>query len=109
MIVFKGAKREVAVLRQEHKRQAYIGSSANAWMTTELTNEWVNHVFGSFAFDRRLLAWHSYECHMEDSIVQSLRSRKVDVVIVPGGCTKYNQASDVLWDNLHRDFLMRSL
>ena len=77
MIVFKGAKREVAVLRQEYKGQAYIASSANAWMTTELTNEWVNHVLGSFAFDRRLLAWDSYECHMEDSVVQSLRSKKV--------------------------------
>lgn len=30
MIVFKRAKREVAVLRQEYKGQAYIASSANA-------------------------------------------------------------------------------
>ena len=65
-------------------------------MTTELTNEWVNHVLGLFALDRRLLAWDSYECHMEDSVPQSLRSRKVVVVIVPGGCTKYIQAPDVL-------------
>lgn len=98
MIVFKGAKRELAALRQEYKGQAYIASSANAWMTTELTNEWVSHVLGSIAFDHRLLAWDSYECHMEDSVVQSLHSRKVDVVIVPGGCTKYIQAPDVLWN-----------
>lgn len=65
-------------------------------MTTELTNEWVNHVLGLFALDRRLLAWDSYECHMEDSVPQSLRSRKVVVVIVPGGCAKYIQAPDVL-------------
>ena len=87
MIVFKGAKREVAVLRQEFKSKAYIGSSSNARMTTELTNEWVSNVLGSFAFGRRQLAWDSYECHMEDSVVQSLSAKKFDAVIVPGGCT----------------------
>ena len=72
IIVFKGAKSEVAVLCQEYKGQAYIASSASAWMKTELTNEWpwVNHVLGSLAFDRRLLASGSYECHMKDSLVQ---------------------------------------
>ena len=39
IIVFKGAKCEVAVLRQEYKGQAYIVSSANAWMMTELTKD----------------------------------------------------------------------
>lgn len=82
MIVFKGAKREVAVLRQEFKSKAYIASSSNAWMTTELTNEWVSNVFGSFAFGRRQFAWDSYECHMKDSVVESLRAKKVDAVIV---------------------------
>ena len=85
-------------LHQEFKSQAYIAGSVNAWMTTELTNEWVNHILGSFAFGRRQLAWDSYECHMEDSVVQSLRSKKIDVVIVPGGCTRYIQAPDVLWN-----------
>ena len=98
MIVFKGAKREVAVLRQEFKSKAYIASSSNAWMTTELTNEWVNNVLGSFAFGRCQLAWDSYECHMEDTVVKSLNAKKVDAVIVSWGCTKYIQAPDVLWN-----------
>ena len=97
-IVFKQAKREVAPLHQKFKSQAYIAGSVNAWMTKELTNEWVNHILGSFAFGRRQLAWDSYECHMEDSVVQSMRSKKIDVVIVPGGCTRYIQAPDVLWN-----------
>lgn len=91
-IVFKQAK------RQEFKSQAYIAGSVNAWMTTELTNEWVNHILGLFAFGRHQLAWDSYECHMEDSVVQSLHSKKINVVIVPGGCTRYIQAPDVLWN-----------
>ena len=59
---------------------------------------WVDSVLGSFAFNRRLLAWDSYECHMEDSITESLKSKKIDRVIVPGGCTKYIQAPDVSWN-----------
>ena len=89
MIVFKGAKREVAALHQEFKSQAYIASSSNAWMNTELTNQWVNYVLRSFAFNCRILAWGSYECHMEDSVIKSLNAKKGDTVIVPAGCTKY--------------------
>ena len=35
---------------------------------------------------------------MEDSITESLKSKKIDRVIVPGGCTKYIQAPDVSWN-----------
>ena len=67
-------------------------------MDAELTKVWVDSVVGAFAFNRRLLAWDSYECHMEDKITESLNSKKVDRVIVPGGCTKYIQAPDVRWN-----------
>ena len=36
MVVFKGAKREVAALNQEFKRRAVVATSGNAWMNTEL-------------------------------------------------------------------------
>ena len=69
-------------------------------MDTELTKIWVDSVLGSFAFTRRLLAWDSYECHMEDSITESLKYKKTDRVIVPGarGCTKYIQAPVISWN-----------
>ena len=72
------------VLRQKFKIKAYTGRSSNAWMTTELRNECVNSILGSFAFGRRQLAWDSYECYMEDSVIQSLNAKKVDAIIVPG-------------------------
>lgn len=64
MVVFKGAKREVAALNQEFKHRTVIATSGNAWMDTELTHVWVNSVHGAFSFNRRLLAWDSYECHI---------------------------------------------
>ena len=35
---------------------------------------------------------------MEDSITESLKSKKIDRVIVPGGRTKFIQAPDVSWN-----------
>ena len=68
MVVFRGAKREVAALNQEFKQQAVVATSANAWMDTGLTEVWIDSVLGSFSFNRRLLAWDSFECHIEESI-----------------------------------------
>ena len=98
MVVFKGAKREVAALNEEFKRRAVVSTSVNGWMDTELTHTWINSVLGAFSFNRRLLAWDSFECHIEDSVTDSLKSKKIDRVIVPGGCTKYIQAPDVSWN-----------
>ena len=98
MVVFKGAKREVAALSQELKHRAVVATSDNAWMNTELTQVWINSILGAFSFNRRLLAWDSYECHIEDSANESLKAKKVDRVIVPGGCTKYIQAPDASWN-----------
>ena len=98
MIVFKGAVRETKVLSQEVKGQAVIASSPNDWIDTDLTHVWVDNVLGAFSFHRRLLAWDSYECHIEDTVKKSLNTKKIDVVIVPGGCTKYIQAPDVSWN-----------
>lgn len=98
MVVFKGAKRESAALNEEFKRRAVVATSVNGWMDTELTRTWINSVRGAFSFNRRLLAWDSNECHLEDSVTDSLKSNKIDRVIVPGGCTKYIQAPDVSWN-----------
>ena len=95
MVVFEGTKREVAALNQEFKHRAVVATSANAWMNTELTKVWVDSVLGSFSFNHRLLPWDSFECHIEESISQALQLKKINQVVVPGGCTKYIQASDV--------------
>ena len=98
IIVFNGAVMETKVLSQEFKGQAVIASSPNGWMDTDLTHVWVDNVLGAFSFHRRLLAWDFYECHIEDTVKKSLNTKKIDVVIVPGGCPKYIQAPDVSWN-----------
>ena len=54
MVVFKGAKREVAALSHKFKHRAVVATSDNAWMNTELTQVWINSILGAFSFNRRL-------------------------------------------------------
>ena len=75
-----------------------VASSSNDWMNTELTLEYTKKVLGSFFFGKRFLAWDSYECYMESSVVAALKSSDIDQVIIPGLCTKYIQAPNVLWN-----------
>ena len=97
-IVFKGAKREVAKLNDEFRGRCLVASSENGWMNTPLTMEWIQKILGSFSFNKHLLAWDSYECHITHSISEELKSKKIQPVIIPGGCTKYVQAPDVCWN-----------
>ena len=98
LIVFRAAKRESKTLDDEFKAHCVVTTSGNAWMNEELTITWVKRVLGAFYFNRRLLAWDSFECHMTDEVKKQLKEINVDLVIIPGGCTKYIQAPDVCWN-----------
>ena len=97
-IVFGGAKRECKELNTEFRNKCVIVSSKNAWMNEEVTLHFVETILGTFSFNRRLLAWDSFECHMMDSVKRELLKGKIENVIIPGGCTKYIQAPDVSWN-----------
>ena len=105
MIVFGGAKRESKALNEEFKSRCVVASSKNAWMNEELTLVWAEKVLGKFSFGRRLLSWDSFECHMMDSVKEAVKTSNSDLVIVPGGCTKYIQAPDVCWNKPFKEFI----
>ena len=67
MVVFKNAKCETSAVKKEFRRHIVVASSKNA-------------------FTRHLLAWDSFECHIERSVACSLKSNRINVVLVPGGC-----------------------
>ena len=98
MIVFRGTVTECKVLCREFHTQAVIASSLNGWINIELTLQSVEIVIEASSSKQRLLAWGSYEWHIEDTVKKSLAMKKVDTVIVPGKCTKYVQASHVSWN-----------
>ena len=96
-IVFKGAKRESKALLPFFNRKCSVASSANGWTNEDLTVRWCNEILGQFSFRKRLLAWDSYEAHLRDDVKKSLTKSKIESVTIPGGCTKYIQAPDVVW------------
>jgi len=64
----------------------------------ELTLDWVRSVLGEFSFTRQILAWDSFKCHVMETFKQELRMSKIDRLITPGGCMKYIQAPDMVWN-----------
>ena len=69
------------------------------------TIQWFKSVVGMFSFSRRLLAWDSFEAHMTAEVRATLKSANTEDVIVPGGCTKYVQAPDVVCNKPFKAFI----
>ena len=57
-------------------------------MDMNLTLVWANSVLGQFSFRHRLLAWDTYECHLHPNVQSSLKAKKIDIVITPGGAVR---------------------
>ena len=64
-------------------------------MNDELTAQWVDEVWGSFAFEQRFLVWDSFKCNISEDIKEHLRKMKITMGVIPGGCTKFLQPFDV--------------
>ncbi|CAM4603591.1 unnamed protein product [Leuciscus chuanchicus] len=97
-IVFKGAIREVKTMQQQIS-SAVIATSVNGWMNDALTAEWLKSVVGKFNFTQRLQAWDSYRCHISAANKEELKcGYNITTAVIPGGCTKYIQALDVMWN-----------
>ena len=59
---------------------------------------WCNEILVQFCFCQCLLAWASSDVHLTDNFKKRLTKSKSETVIVPGGCAKYIQAPDVVWN-----------
>ncbi|KAL2091434.1 hypothetical protein ACEWY4_013697 [Coilia grayii] len=96
-VVFKGGVREVKAMQSIGG--VVIASSKNGWMNDDLTAEWLQKVVGKFNFGPRLLVWDSYRCHISQATKEELkRGYSITTAVIPGGCTKYIQAPDVVWN-----------
>ena len=63
----KKIKSEVAAVKG-----AIVKFSPNGWMNDELTNVWVEEVWGSLAFGKRFLVWDSFKCHISDEMKETV-------------------------------------
>ena len=96
-VVFKGGVREVKVM--QNISGVVVASSKNGWMNDDVTADWLQKVAGKFNFGPRLLVWDSYQCHISQATKQELsKGYRITTAMIPGGCTKYIQAPDVVWN-----------
>ena len=77
----------------------HIIQCLDQWRSNSTVGE---SILGTISFNRCLLVWDSYQCHMMKSVKEALNQISVHQVIVPGGCTKYLQAPDIVGTNCSR-------
>ena len=56
-----------------------------------------------------MLAQDSFETHLTDDVKKSLTKSKIESMIVLGGCTKYIQVLDVLWNKPFKGYSTQHL
>ena len=72
--------------------------STNGWMNDELTVDYLRTMIGVFSFSKRLLVWDAYKCHTSHTVMAETSQLRLHTAVVPGSCTKYIQAADVVWN-----------
>ena len=77
------------------RRDINVKFSGNGWFNTELTKDWVDNTLGRKMFGKRLLIWDSYRCHICPEVKASCKKNNIDMIVIPGGCTKFLQTLDV--------------
>ena len=105
-IVFKSKKKDVKRINEDKflASKCYVATTENGWMTEESTLLYRSKILGGLAFQQRLLAWDTYECHMTKAVKSSLTKKRFTPVYIPGGCTGHIQAPDVSWNKVIHQF-----
>jgi hypothetical protein len=97
MVLLK-RKRPDKKIEEEFGKKLHLVWAGRVWMDDELTAEYLNRVLGQSLFEKRLLIWDSFRCHISQSTKKKLRQLHIHTAIIPGGCTKFIQAPDVSWN-----------
>ena len=64
-VVLKGAR---VVAELNRVPGVVVALTRNGWMNEELTKDWVCWVWGQLNFQKRLLVWDAYKCHLMASV-----------------------------------------
>jgi phage terminase large subunit-like protein len=69
--------------------------AGTTWMNDSLTADYLKRVIGGAGpFGKeRMLIWDAFSSHKSESTKKVLKGLKLESAIIPGGCTKYIQAS----------------
>ncbi|POM78314.1 Pogo transposable element with KRAB domainlike [Phytophthora palmivora] len=68
-----------------------------AWVDSALLQRWLDLVFPVLLdhVPGKTLVWDSMTAHIAKVVKARFKANKIDMVVVPGGCTPYLQAGDI--------------
>ena len=96
-VVFKGKVTRLIKDLQKIKG-IVVQFSSNGWMNDALTIDYLRSIIGQVSFNKRLLVWDAYKCHVSQAVRSETTRLRLHTAIVPGGCTNFIQAADVVWN-----------
>ena len=77
-------------------------------MNKELILKFLRQVLGMFSFKKCLFAWDTFKAHMMEDVRKLLKQMKTNDALISGGCTKYVQAPDLVWNKSFKGHLIES-
>jgi len=86
-------KRPKADIIEKFKNKLHLSWAGTNWMNDDLTSEYLQCTFGPGFFANRLLVWDSFRCHISKQNKKKAKEIKLDMAVIPGGCTKFIQVS----------------
>ncbi|KAH7719676.1 pogo transposable element with KRAB domain-like protein [Aphelenchoides avenae] len=68
------------------------------WMNNPITAIYLKKLFGGLFKPKRLLVWDQFSAHKGVDTQAVLKQLKLEMVLVPAGCTRFVQPADVSWN-----------
>ena len=70
----------------------------STWMNETSISAYLQKIIGAPMFGNRLIVWDNFVAHKSEATKKKLKELRIDSILVPGGCTKFIQAPDVVWN-----------
>ncbi|KAI1698928.1 DDE superfamily endonuclease domain-containing protein [Ditylenchus destructor] len=84
----------------EAKLHLVWAGAGQSWMNDEHTEHYLRTVVGSSGpFQKTLLCWDSFKCHISQNTKKVLKELGIDTAVIPPGCTKFIQPPDTDWNH----------
>jgi hypothetical protein len=91
-------KTPIKELEKKYQNNIKFAYDIAGWTNNDLAIDFVNTVIGQKLFQKRMLVWDCQRSHISESTKKEFRNKKIDMVVVPAGCTKYVQPADLSWN-----------
>ena len=101
--VLLNRKRPIAEVVRKYEGRVVINWAGKSWMNDATTKDYLLKIIGHEMFQKRLLVWDSFRCHLGKDTKRVLRNLKIDTAVIPGGCTKFVQPANVSWNKPFKD------